>query len=180
MILVIIDPQHGFFDHAMPENLASRLGQLLSKKIFHAVVATQFINTPNDAFQQFTGWDGLHGAERNICKEIQPWLNAIIPKSGFNGAITPVMQVLRTLNGECPPQAVFLAGTDTEACIMASAMGFFEKGIRPLVLADYCASSGGLSVHQAGLLCLERAIGKMNIVHGDPSCTFVSDCLNAG
>lgn len=167
-MLVLIDPQRGFFEPAVPENLAIRLRGLLSRKLFRAVIATKFVSEPRSPFQRFMGWNGLHGAEEDICEEIVPWLDVIVAKSGFNGATTSVLRVLRELNGGRRPQHVYLAGTDTEACVLATSMGFFEKNIRPVVLADYCASSGGVNVHKAGLLCLERAIGAMNVVYGDP------------
>ena len=173
MILVLIDPQRGFFDPAVPADLEGRLGRLLSRKPFKAVIATRFVSEANGPFQRFADWGGLHGTELDICAGIRPWLDAIIPKKGFSGATRPVMRALQEVNGGCMPQAVFLAGTDTEACVLATAMAFFEQGVRPVVLADYCASSGGISVHEAGLLCLERSIGPRNVMRGDP------DRLNA-
>ena len=168
MFLVIVDPQRGFFEPAVPDDLEGRLGKLLSRKLFRSVIATQFVSEPDSPFQRFAGWGGLHGTEQDICEGIRPWLDAIIPKKGFSCATDPVMRTLQELNGGYLPNTIFLAGTDTEACVLASAMAFFEQGVRPVVLADYCASSGGMSVHEAGLLCLERAIGPRNVMRGDP------------
>ena len=168
MFLVIVDPQRGFFDPAVPDDLEGRLERLLSCRPFRAVIATRFVSEPNGPFDRFADWGGLHGTEQDICAGVRPWLDAIVPKKGFSGATGPVLLVLRKLNSGHMPQAVFLAGTDTEACVLATAMAFFEKGVRPIALADYWASSGGRSVHEAGLLCLERAIGPRNVMRGDP------------
>ena len=170
MILVLVDPQRGFFD---PVNLAAKLRDLLDLRLFRAVVATKFVNTPEVPFERFSDWPGLNAAEQEICGEIAPYLDAVIAKSGFNAAIQPVLHALQEFNGGRKPKAVLLAGTDTEACILASAMGFFEQGIRPFILVDYCASHNGLHVHNAGLMCLEYAIGSKNLLRGDPA-TFAA------
>ena len=167
-ILLIIDPQRGFFAPAWPPSLADRLASFLSKNPFDHVFATKFIGSEKSPFLRFTDWPGLSRSEKEICAELKAFLDVVIPKKGFSAATPAVLRYLKTLTHDSP-QAIYLAGTDTEACVLASAMAFFEKGIRPRVLVDFCASSGGETVHRAGLLCLERAIGKQNLVYGDPS-----------
>ena len=49
---------------------------------------------------------------------------------------------------------------------MTTAVGLFERGIRPVVLEHYCASNGGARSHAAALLALERLIGKEHILFG--------------
>lgn len=174
MTLIIVDLQKGFLTSAEPEHLAERLACLLRKGIFHAVLATQFVSVPQNPFQRFMGWDGLHGVEQDISDIVLPMITAVIPKSGFSCVNDTLLQKLKEVHGGELPVQVFLAGTDTEACVFASAIHFFELGVRPVVLADYCASSGGMAVHKAGLLCIERAIGAMNVMRGTPTSEQIS------
>ena len=48
--------------------------------------------------------------------------------------------------------------------VFATALDLFEDGIRPIVLGNYCGSSGGESYHLAALKTLERPIGRNNVV----------------
>ena len=170
MFLVIVDLQRGFLASAAPEGLEGRLARLLRQKVFQRVLATRFCDSEDSPFRRFMGWGGLHGAEADICAAVLPLVDAVIPKAGFTAATESVLQTLQQWRGGSLPERVFLAGTDTEACVLATAMGFFVLGVRPVVLADYCASSGGLAAHEAGLLCMERAIGAENILRGEPPC----------
>lgn len=40
---------------------------------------------------------------------------------------------------ESLPEKVFLAGDDTDCCVLASALRLMESGVRPVVLTRYCA-----------------------------------------
>ena len=97
MFLVIVDPQRGFFEPAVPDDLEGRLGKLLSRKPFRSVIATRFVSEPDGPFQRFAGWGGLQGSEQDICDGIRPWLDAILPKKGFSCATGPVMRALQEL-----------------------------------------------------------------------------------
>ena len=59
---------------------------------------------------------------------------------------------------------VSLCGIDTDACVMATALDLFQNGIRPVVLAEACASHAGPDYHEAGLKLLARLIGREQIV----------------
>lgn len=55
---------------------------------------------------------------------------------------------------------VYICGLDTDACVLATAIGLFDNLIAPIVLEDYCFSTGGEQYNEAGLKCLERTISK--------------------
>ena len=59
---------------------------------------------------------------------------------------------------------VAVCGIDTDQCVLVSAVDIFQAGLKPLVVADCCASSGGGSFHQAGLLLLKRLIGEQQVL----------------
>lgn len=58
----------------------------------------------------------------------------------------------------------YIAGIDTDCCVLATATSLFERNIRPVVLAHYCASNGGERSHAAALTVLERTIGAQQII----------------
>ena len=60
-----------------------------------------------------------------------------------------------------------LCSIGTDGCVLKTAVDLFEAGIRPLVLADFCASHGGPACHEAGLLLLRRFIGARQVVEAD-------------
>ena len=57
---------------------------------------------------------------------------------------------------------IHLCGFDTDACIYKTALDLIERGIRPIVLKDYCFSKNK-TFHKMGLKLLDRNIGKHNI-----------------
>ena len=54
---------------------------------------------------------------------------------------------------------IFIAGIDTDMCVLKIAMDVFDIGIEPIVITDCCASTAGLQAHLAGLAVLSRNIG---------------------
>lgn len=60
-------------------------------------------------------------------------------------------------------QEVHLCGIDTDACVTACALDLFSMGLRPIVLADACARTGGKEFHEAALRALARSLGSKGI-----------------
>ncbi len=59
--------------------------------------------------------------------------------------------------------------------MLKTAADLFELGIRAYVLADYSASNGGKSSHDAALRVLQRMIGYSAVIKGE--LTSLSDAL---
>jgi len=57
-------------------------------------------------------------------------------------------------------RTLIICGISTESCVLKTAADAFEKGFRPLVIADACASNLGAHIHAKGLEILEVMIGK--------------------
>jgi len=53
-----------------------------------------------------------------------------------------------------------LCGIDTDACVYDSAVDAYQTGIRPWIVTDACASSGGPAYHEAALLLASRNVGR--------------------
>jgi nicotinamidase-related amidase len=72
---------------------------------------------------------------------------------------TGLPEALTTFLREQRIERAFVAGIDTDTCVLKIAMDLFDRSIEPLVLADCCASTAGLQAHLAGLAVLSRNIG---------------------
>ena len=57
-------------------------------------------------------------------------------------------------------EKLYLAGIDTDCCVMKTAYDCFDKEIPFEVLTDCCASTGGKSVHDAACMLMRRNQGK--------------------
>ena len=97
--------------------------------------------------------------EQSIPSEYRDHIDIVMDKQVYNGASDESIRMLCRLNDGMRPSRVFVAGMDTDACVLTTAVGLFEHGIRPVVLTRYCASGGGRESHNAGILCMRRLIG---------------------
>lgn len=164
-ILIIIDMQHEFLGSG-DDVLVADIAEFATKWVHRQlpVLVTQFRNAPQSSFVKFLGWAG---AMQNTLVEslIELASNNIeefhsVTKQTYS-ALTD-HGVLAMLD-EYGIDTVVLCGVDTDACIMAIALDAFDHGLRPLVLSDLCASSGGDNYHQAALMLLERNIGRRQL-----------------
>ncbi len=174
--LLVIDPQDEFINRSpLTQAVGKRLCDLLDAGLFSSTVFTRFRNAPGSPHQTILGW---HKMTRH--EECQLWKpvhdraqeNQIADKHAYSSA-TP--EVLVKLN---PGDTVFIAGLDTDCCVLTTAVDLFQRSIRPIVLADFCASSGGTAAHEAGLQCLRRLIGAHNIVRGTATPAHVREWLH--
>lgn len=149
MILILVNVQKGFVHESNP--LIGRITSLLKSKIFDKVIATKFVNS-----------DG--GKDCELVEGVEQYADCVIEKSVYSCVSSALLQQLRDWNEGSLPEDVYLAGVDLDGCVLKTALDLFEQSVRPVVLTWYCGSSGGPSVEQAALLCLERSLGKNQIV----------------
>lgn len=109
-------------------------------------------------------WNKLKNEkEQEIVKDIEKYLDFIIEKDGYSGYTNDMINILKSINNNLSDK-VYIVGFDTDGCVLATVFDLFEDGIRPIILADYCASTGGDEYNNAGIKVLQRLIGKNNIV----------------
>jgi nicotinamidase-related amidase len=65
-------------------------------------------------------------------------------------------------------KTLLLAGVDTHACVLHEALDAFDRTVRPIVLADLCASGDGEDAHRAALTVLTQGVGVHNVWFGAP------------
>lgn len=160
--LMLIDVQNGFINDNT-KHILPRIEQLVKDFSEHnkgsLIVATQFINKDESPFINFLGWNSIMGGEETeLCLPSGDIGFYTIEKSGYSGYFNTKAFGIDT---------VYLAGVDTDACVLETAMDFFQNNIRPIVLEHYCASSGGEEIHEAAIKILRRNIGDKQIIEGE-------------
>ena len=167
--LVLVDMQNGFLRTDETKELEQRVETLLGRGIFDAVVATRFLNNDNSMHQRMFGWGRLKAeSERSIPEGIAKHVDSIEDKYVYSCVNTGFLQRLAQLNGGKYPEKVFVAGVDTDCCVLSTATALFDSNIRPIVLVEYCRSNGGEEQHKAGLACMRRLIGEGQLIDADP------------
>lgn len=169
-ILLLVDMQTGFVNEGGTQKLADKVEALLKAKVFDYVVATRFLNYDNSIYERLFEWSQLKtDAERKLCRNFEKYADVIIEKVIYTCVDSNFLQRICQLNDGVFPEKLFVAGLDTDCCVLKIAADLYENNIRPIVLTHYCDSTGGLDSHRAGMLCLKRLIGERQLFSGEIS-----------
>jgi nicotinamidase-related amidase len=159
--LLIVDLQLGFineFTHHIPQ----RIIRLIERDDYAPLIFTRFVNLENGPYQRFLNWNKCDcQPEINIVPPLEPFVqqDLVFSKPGRCGITEELASYLSSSKFE----RVFIAGIDTDMCVLKIAMDIFDIGIEPIVLTDCCASTAGLQAHLAGLSVLSRNIGAQRL-----------------
>lgn len=160
-LLLVVDVQRGFINE-FTSHIPERIARLIERQGFSRVAFTKFVNSEDGPYPRFVGWRGcMPGSETEIMPELVPHAspNLTFTKPGFAGISEELGAYLQEHN----IQRVFLAGIDTDMCVLKVALDIFDLNIEPIVLVDCCASTSGLQSHLAGLAVLARNIGAQQL-----------------
>jgi nicotinamidase-related amidase len=151
--LLVIDLQAGFLPEDSLE-LASRISVAI--ETYEQVAYLRFLNPEGSMFRRHLDWHDVRPGSSAADLVLDPVPGApVFEKTGYSGATAEVLAWLEKIR----PGEVHLAGLDTEACVLATALGLFDAGFRPVVLASLCASGSGEAAHYAALDILRTTIG---------------------
>ncbi|MBW4566253.1 MAG: cysteine hydrolase [Mojavia pulchra JT2-VF2] len=181
-ILLAVDLQNGFL--SAPECEAVIPKVVDNARAFHQIWATRFFNG-NPNFSHQLNWNEMvSGQETELSKTlikvvsktfdkpsyspISPTLLQVntIPRFFFSHAPTSFVispALLQALQNNAIT-TVAVCGVDTDACVMATALGLFDAGFETFVVSDGCASSGGQEYHEAAIKILKRNIGEKYVI----------------
>ncbi len=159
--LLLIDVQRGFVsgetEHAVP-----RIRELLNLP-FGTVIATKFVNVPGSPYRELMGWTGMGSPPgTDLLDFVEERADVVIEKHLY----TAVGDRLLALLEERGADMVYIAGFDTDCCILKNAEDLFERGIPCRVLMHYTASNGGPASYEAARTVLMRSIGSACIIDG--------------
>ena len=164
-ILIVVDMQKGFVKDEQTIEAARKIADLLDRKVFDCVIATRFLNDGWSIYEKLFNWYELESAEeQEIVPEIEKHVDYTFDKYIYDCVNASFIQKLCQVNDGVYPEEVYVIGVDTDCCVLSIATSLFENNIRPVVLSQYCASSGGTESHKAGLLCMKRLISEKQVV----------------
>lgn len=180
-MLVVVDVQKGFVsehsEHALPNIRTALAGWQAAGGV---TVMTQFVNAPDSPYVRLIGWSKLMAGDPDV--EFHPAVadlagdaTAVVRKSRYSSLTNEVVRLL----GERQMEHVYVAGLDTESCVLATALAAFEQDYTPWILTDACASHAGQDEHDAGLLVARRYIGSRQLVTTAEALT-VADARRVG
>ena len=155
--LIVVDVQNGFLND-YTRHVPARVARLVREGNYEPVLFTLFVNTPASPYHKFLDWHACADPpETELAPEVAPFADPanVFTKAGLAGMPDELADRLRRDGYE----EVTVVGIDTDMCVLKIAMDAFDMGIRPVVLADCCASTAGLQAHLAGLAILSRNIG---------------------
>jgi len=166
--LIVVDVQHGFVNRHSRSVLPAIVRLVEGWRAAGApLVLTRFHNEVGSPYETITGWTRLRSAEEQaLADELAPYADpavAVIDKAQ-SSVFTPEGARLIRDSGWSD---LVLCGIDTDACVYDSAMAAYQSGLRPWIVTDACASSGGSEYHDAALLLAARNIGEGQLVTTD-------------
>ena len=170
-LLLVVDVQRGFVNEsssaALPAivDLVNRWQELGGR-----VVATRFRNSPGSQWVRLLDWPKfIDSSDYELVDELDDADLTVVDKYSYTSLTDEVADLLPD-----PPSPVFVCGIDTDICVTKTAVDLFERGNRPVVITDACASHAGPEAHAAGLATLRRFIGRRQLLTCDEATAAVT------
>ncbi|ASU84282.1 cysteine hydrolase [Nocardiopsis gilva YIM 90087] len=163
-VLVLIDMQNGFIRpasaHVVPEVVGLVHDWVAAGG---AVLFTRYLNYPGSPYTRILDWHKCQTSpEVDIIPELIPYIESgVVLNKTVYSVFTEEGSVLVKEHGW---ENLYFCGIDTEACVMQSAIGAFERGLTPHVITDACASHDHADLHRAGLMLLRKNIGPRQLI----------------
>ncbi len=158
--LLIVDVQKGFLND-WTGHIPAKVEALQNR--YEKVFVTRFSNPEGSNYRKLIGWQPFAPGTEDTELAFTPRDDAvIIEKAGYSCVTAGFLARLKGLRID----TVHLCGIATDNCVLKCAVDLFEAGLRPIVLADFCASHGGPECHDCGLRLLRRFIGENQVVSG--------------
>lgn len=161
--LLVIDPQNHFMSGPNTRHLPKLILGLIENGKFDFVIFTKFVNGRKTGFSKILKWRKcMGGRDTEMVGELKPFSNG---KNTFvKDTYSPFKnrRFVRLLKKR-RVGVLYIAGTDTDACILATAIDAFDFGLRPIILSKFCASHSGQERHREGLKILAGILGKESI-----------------
>lgn len=158
MTLLAIDLQRGFVTEHSRHVLAP-IAEL--QHAFDEVVFTRFFNPVPSPFRDILGYDKLGPGDMDGELAIDPRPDAMIIERPHYSCVTELLE--RRLAHHSPAE-VYICGIATEACVLKTVADLFERNIRPLIIADLCASDQDPHYHAIALELMAKLVGKPHVI----------------
>lgn len=159
-LLIVVDVQNGFVNDNS-RRIVPDVVKLIDRwhDLGGEVIATRFRNEPDSQWVRLLGWPKLmESPEIDLVDEIKDLPDVVLDKYSYTSLTDGLIERLPD-----PPGAVFICGIDTDICVTKTAVDLFERGNRPIVITDACASHAGTESHTNALETLRRFIGRTQL-----------------
>lgn len=167
-ILVIIDMQKGFLVNKDNFKTRDNFIKFLERNYFDYVIATRYLNYDNSLFERLFNYTKLKKEEQiSLDPAILNYVNKIIDKTNYSCVNSGLLPLLIQANDGIFPEKIYVAGIDTDSCVLNTVIDLFNANIIPILIADCCSSSGGSEFHEAALKILKRMIGSKQIIKAE-------------
>jgi nicotinamidase-related amidase len=159
--IVIVDVQNGFINPSTA-HIPAKIKSLLDAVVFEHRIFTQFFNPKGSPYESLLHWTRLRSDEEvAIVDKLQSYPTVVLRKPIYS-CLNPEFFGYAAMH---KIKEFYIAGIDTDSCVLKCAVDLFEAGFKPMVLADCCMSHGGISAHEAALLILPRFIGADQVIN---------------
>ncbi|MBX3475694.1 MAG: isochorismatase family protein [Planctomycetes bacterium] len=182
--LMIVDMQRGNvseYNRFAPSSIAS----LVKAELFNPIIFTRYVNTADCPARLFLEQKdfadfmtaGMDPKIAEVMGASVPGLDAygvtdlgenygakryLLTKNVYSAVTPEFEELLSELNLD--NTGIYIVGADTECQIMKTALDLFERGVEPMVFAEFCGSHRGLGMHQRGLELLIELIGRDRVI----------------
>lgn len=158
--ILVVDAQNGFNRNKYTSKVCRDIIKEVNREKYDYIVTSKFINKKGSPFMEIMDWHKMTEDDKediDVISNIEDISDLIVKKDTYS-AVTDIL--LGTLRNEGIGE-IFLVGMDSEACVYATALGLFDNGIKPKVIENLCASSGGKEYHINAMNCLKRTLGEL-------------------
>ena len=155
--LLIVDIQIGFINE-YTKHVISDVDKI--QFTYDNVFATRYINPEGSSHRRFMNWEKFTPGSEDAELAFEAATHVkVMDKTIYSCVTDAFLDELKSRSiGE-----VHVCGIDTDVCVLKCAVDLFERGVRPLVLSELCASHAGPELHNCGLKILDRFIGTSQI-----------------
>ena len=157
-LLLVIDVQNDFINENTINTL-NKIKDLVKSNEYDMIAFTRFINDKESVWYKKLNYNGCMTEEQQKIV-IETNDNKVFDKRTY----TAVNDELKKYIKDNSIDEIYLCGFDTDACIQATAIDFFEQGYNVYVLKDYCMSHVGLELHNTIMNNLIRLIGRNSVI----------------
>ncbi len=151
--LLIIDVQNAFTRRPHTRDLPRKIAQHLQRhaRDYDWVAFTKFVNTPSSPLRRTLDYFGTARApDTLLAPPLAPFAN---PANTFSKGTSSALGSRRLLAAlrKRKIRDVYLCGTDTDACVLATAFDATDHGFRVFLIEELCASHAHHHLHAAAL-----------------------------
>ncbi|MEU0237597.1 isochorismatase family cysteine hydrolase [Nocardiopsis sp. NPDC006198] len=162
-VLVVVDMQNGFISPGSAHVVPTVVHLVRHWQAAGApVLMTRYLNYEGSPYTRWMGWSKMQAPpETDIVPELQPYVSGshVLDKRVYTTFTAEGVELFDRHGWT----TAYIVGLDTESCVAQTAVGAFERSIRPVVITDGCASHAGDQAHQAGLFVMGRNIGRAQL-----------------